>query len=166
MNYNEWEDEVLRQESSDLVTIVERFKASDARVLHVDRHVWEPLEQPFPLLADVETKYASCRAGIAILRRWTAQHRGLASPDILLSHPFLVVDHEWMSEVEDATPPHIYVCIARGLSDFAPVSHEALLELQSTGDPNFDALISTNERIWIINDGFDDTPSAWIIKVG
>jgi hypothetical protein len=142
----------------DLDAVVARFVASGARVWHVDRHVVE-VDADVP----VAERESACGAAIELATRWMRARRALRN-DILVSVPYAIVDDEWILRAPAATPPHVYVCIARDAEAFAPVEHVGRTDRYS-GIAALDRWLVEGTHVVRVEGAYTGEPGAWVVCV-
>jgi hypothetical protein len=120
---------------------IARLLDSTVEVLHVDRHVLE--------IDENASRSDAIHAAIALAIRWSAE-RGRLDTRYLVSDPYVIVDDDWLSGGTEATPPHVYICIAQHASVFDPVMHDDAVP-SSLGVPELDVYdVYSAEGCWII----------------
>lgn len=153
---------ILDDPENDLADIARAFSVSGETCWHVDRHV---LGVSDALLAGAESPVSACMVAVALARRWLEAASALRDSGLLVSRPFVVIDDEWIASFPGATPPHVYVCIARDEASFRPVHHDETTPRASSGCAILDSQLTERERLSRLCGGIEGEPGAWIVEV-
>jgi|GEM_PF-2244921 len=161
--YRAFEVSALAGEALNFESVYEWFLESPEVVLHLDRHVWEPLERPLADDLGIAATEAVCRVGVAALKVWDAVVKSKTTERARTSRPVLIVDDEWLEGRANATPPHLYVCLAKEEISFAPVLWESV-EASGTGWTWLDELVHGLDVNRV--DGSDEEAGGcWLVSV-
>jgi hypothetical protein len=152
----------LDDPENDLVGIARAFSASGEACWHVDRHV---LGVSDALLAGADSPIAACIVAVALARRWLEAASAIRDSGVLVSRPFVVIDDGWIASSLGATPPHVYICIAREETSFGPVNHDEAMPRASSGCAILDSQLTERESLSRIEGATEGEPGAWIVEI-
>jgi hypothetical protein len=150
---------VLDDPDNDLEQIARAFVASSDPCWHIDRHVVG--------VVDVDAKRPAiaeaCEAAIALAIKWAAQNVSSNWSGCLVSAPFVFLDDEWLEGVANATPPHVYICLARDEHSFEPVWSGPDVDVEASGNAIVDSLPRGKVRLSRVEGAFEDVPGGWAL---
>ena len=107
------------------------LQASEDEVYYADRHVLHSDRERFKDL-DIPIRDLGILLGLDLLRDWTCAAEEIRW--LCISKPFLSIDSDWLTGVENAAPPSVVVFLARSPARLDPMKIGGML--RST--PDFD----------------------------
>ena len=142
MNYKDFEKKVIRENS--LAGIANLFIKSNDTCWHIDRHVFDIVIYP---ISDIDVKYAACMVGVRLMIKWSEERSQIQNDNLIISIPLLIVDDDWLNDIERITPPHVYICLAKKKDSFYPAVEVPDEIVTTTGDLVLDNILCKSDII-------------------
>lgn len=116
MTYDEIKAKLLRQNW--LLDTAQHLEESEDQVYYVDRHVLQSSRERFNGL-EIPIRDLGVLLGLDLLRDWTRAAEEIRW--LFISKPFLSIDSDWLTGVDNAAPPSVLVCLAKSPAQLDPM---------------------------------------------
>jgi hypothetical protein len=161
---NNLEKNVLEHRDNDLAYIVKSFLISNEECWHIDRHVIQI--EDYPLISySISIMIPVCQVALSLLKKWKDQRDVLINEvQCNISIPYLIIDDEWLKAYDNATPPHVYICLGKKNSCI-PVKHELAAKVEKTDNRELNQILPGNNYILKrLPATFGEKFGAWIVE--